>query len=368
MLKAKMRRVALCAALCLALAPAASADFFRPDVRPGYGVTKIGWLSDYHEPLRGTNLDTPVYFLEGEKPGATMLLIGGTHPREIAGHTAALLAIENACVSEGRLIVIPALNASGYSVQDQSTNLLRRHGVTSRSGVRLLPLGDRRVTVADQKEPDPEQYRHQSGDIIPESKGGDGDEMRNINRSYPGLPDGNPTQQAAWAVVQLVRAESADMSLDMHEADTPSWYLDPESGETRQGGRLAYMLVCNPKDEAMELGAEAAMNVGDFVGFPLKMEPSNRKFRGLSHLEIGDATPCLSFLFETPNPGQDRWREAPDVVKDTRFPLKHRAGLHLQVMQELAKLYGEYHDRRLVIDNLPDCRTLMEQDVGAWLN
>ena len=369
---AKLRRAAALAALialCLVRAPVgAEAAFFRPDVRPGYGVTKIGWLSDYCAPLKGTNLDAPVYFMEGAKPGATMLILGGTHPREIAGHTAALVAVENARVLEGRLIVVPALNASGYGLHDKATNLPRSHKIETRSGARLLPLGDRRVDVVDQRQPDPDQYRHQSGEVIPGSKGGDGAETRNINRAYPGLPDGTPTQQVAYAVVQLVRSEDVVLEVDMHEADTPSWCLDPRTGETRQGGRLAYMLICNPRPEAMEIGAEVVVNVGDAVGFPLKIEQSNRKFRGLSHLEIGDATPCLSFLFETPNPGQDDWREVPDVIRDVRFPLKHRVGLQQQVFQELVNVYNAGHDRRLVIEGLPDYKTLMEQDVGAWLN
>ena len=56
---------------------------FVPEVRPGPGVTAQKWLSDYHPPLKGTNFDTPIFFLDGAKKGATVLLVGGTHPREI---------------------------------------------------------------------------------------------------------------------------------------------------------------------------------------------------------------------------------------------------------------------------------------------
>ena len=367
-LKAR-RSLSLAAALVALLPVVACASFFQPDVRPSHGVTGLGWLSDYHAPLKGTNLDTPVYFMDSGKPGATMLLIGGTHPREIAGHTAALITLENARVTEGRLIVIPALNASGYSNNDESTNLPRFHEIQSRSGRRLLPLGDRRVTRADQKTPDPAQYKHQSGAIIPGSKGGDGEEMRNINRAYPGLPDGTPTQQAAFAVMELIRREGVVLDMDMHEAGTPSWYLDRRDGKVKQGGRLAYMLVCNPKDESMEMGAEVIMDMTADYGLRFTIEPSNPAFRGLSHLEIGNATDCLSFLFETPNPGQDPvWREAPDIINDVTYPLKHRAGLHLEVYQRLVRVYNENHDKKLVIENLPGYDDLMGGDVGAWLN
>lgn len=358
----------MCAAVLVVLlcAPVWAA-FFRPDVRPGYGVTRTGWLSDYHAPLKGTHLDTPVFHVEGAKPGATMLILGGAHPRELAGHVAALVAVENARAAEGRLVVIPALNASGYGIRDLATNIPRFHKVGCRSGFRYLPFGDRRVDAADQ-EPDPVQYKHQSGATIPGSDGKDGNEARNVNRNYPGLPDGTPTQQAAYAVMELIRTESVDLAVDMHEADTPSWYLSRKTGEVSRGGRLAYMLVCNPREEAMELGAEAVVNVGARLDIELKMEPSNRQFRGLSHLEIGDATPCLSFLFETPTPALDAWRENPDVLADVAYPIEHRVGLHLEVFQELVRLYNENHDRRLVLEGLPAYGDLTGRGIAAWLN
>ncbi len=362
------RRSALMGALLALAAMPALAGPFRPDVRPGEGVTRLGWLSDYHEPLKGTNCDTQVFYLEGEKPGATVLLLGGTHPREIAGLTSATLVVENARVTQGRLIVIPALNASGYSVADESTNIDRFHPVKGRSGWRFLAYGDRRITVEDQGSADPDQYVHQSGAVIPGSKGGDGNETRNINRAYPGLSDGTPTQQVAYAVMELVRREEAALELDMHEADTPSWYLDRRSGEIRQGGRLAYMLVCNPRPEAMDLGAEAVINLSADLDLGLKIEPSNPAFRGLSHLEIGNAAPCLSFLFETPNPGQDSWREVHDVIADLDYPLEHRVALQLTMFQELVRLYGQYYGDGLAMENLPGYHDLMEQGVGAWLN
>ena len=80
--KKMLRTLTLMAAAAAAFAGScAHAAFFRPDVRPGAGVTGLRWLSDYHAPLKGTNFDAPVYVLDSGKPGATMLLIGGTHPR-----------------------------------------------------------------------------------------------------------------------------------------------------------------------------------------------------------------------------------------------------------------------------------------------
>jgi len=56
----KMRKILIIFMLVL-VASFSMANFFRPDIRAGYGVTSTGWLSDYFEPLKGTNMDTPVY-------------------------------------------------------------------------------------------------------------------------------------------------------------------------------------------------------------------------------------------------------------------------------------------------------------------
>jgi hypothetical protein len=54
--------------LILIVASLSLATFFRPDIRPGYGVTETKWLSDYFEPLKGTNMDTLVYFMDSGTP------------------------------------------------------------------------------------------------------------------------------------------------------------------------------------------------------------------------------------------------------------------------------------------------------------
>ncbi len=96
----KRRRIMsslLVAALVMAMSAASAvAEPIMHDVRPGYGVTGIGWISDYHAPpLRGTPVDTRVYYLDsGVKGGPTTLILGGTHSNEIAGIMAATLFVE----------------------------------------------------------------------------------------------------------------------------------------------------------------------------------------------------------------------------------------------------------------------------------
>ena len=335
---------------------------FTPDVRPGPGVTQQGMLSDYFPPLRGGPMDTAVFILDSGVPGATGLMIGGTHGNELAGQVAALLAVENAVVKTGKLLVVPYANRSAISVADTRKGIARRHAITSRSGLRELPYGDRRTDPADQGVDDPEKYTNPPGYTLEE-----GAESRNLNRTWPGNPLGTPTEQLSHALVRMILAEEVDFALDMHEADTPE-KKSPGEAAYRPGGnkRLAYTLVAHPR--GLEVAAFALLGMEADTGISMKLEESNSRYRGLSHLEIGDNTDCLSFLSESPNPGQDRWRDDADVVDDPKYPLTHRAGLHLRLFLQLAQAFAELGGEALVIDGLPGYEELKADGVGGWLD
>ena len=50
-------------------------------------------LSDYFDGIKDSPADTDVYIQEGEEPGGTMLILGGTHANEPAGFIAAVLLV-----------------------------------------------------------------------------------------------------------------------------------------------------------------------------------------------------------------------------------------------------------------------------------
>jgi len=104
------------------------------------------------------------------------------------------------------------------------------------------------------------------------------------------------------------------------------------------------------------------------TGISMKLEESNRQYRGLSHLEFGDATDCLSFLSESPNPGQDRGRADADVVNDAKYPLTHRVGMHLRVFKHLADAYADYYGKLLEMTRLPAYGALVDGQIGEFLN
>jgi len=332
------------------------------DIRPGEGVTGQKMLSDYFAPLKNTNLDTGVYILDSGKPGATALIIGGTHGNEIAGSVAALVALENSIVTGGKLIVIPYTNRSAQSVTDTRNHIDPRHLVKSRGGERYLTYGDRRTDPVDQQVEDPDEYQNPGGYVLK-----NGQESRNLNRTYPGKADGTPTEQLAYAIIALIMEEQVDFSLDMHEANTPETDRR-DNGDYKPGGnkRLSYTLVAHPR--GLEMAAFALLAMEEDTDISMKLEESNTEYRGLSHLEIGDATPCLSFLSESPNPGQDRERKNADVVGDPNYPLTHRVGMHLRLFKHLADAYADYNGEALIIEGLPEYDELLAGNIGQFLN
>ena len=356
------RRIAVLAMICLMIPLTAWGKDYPLDIRPGDGVTKQGKLSDYFAPLAGTNLDADVFILDSGKPGVTALLLGGTHGNELAGTASALVMVENSVVKTGKLIVIPYANSSAISMKDTRKNIPHRQMTQSSSGERVLPYGDRRTDPVDQGLKDPDVYVNPMGYKLKNGK-----ESRNLNRTYPGNKDGSPTEQLSYAIIALVKQEKVDISLDMHEADTPEKKIQ-DDGDYRPGGnkRLAYTVVSHPR--GLETAAFALLALEEDINISMKLEESNSAYRGLSHLEIGNATQCLSFLSESPNPGQDNWRENPDVVTDQKYPLTHRVGLHLRLFKHLADAYGDETGKTLEIEGLPEYRDLLAGDIGRFLN
>jgi predicted deacylase len=320
-----------------------AADPARHDVRPGPGVS-VKALSDYFPGLARTPGDTSVYIIDGGMPGATVFVAGGTHAGEISGEMAAILLVERARVSRGRLIVVPYANNSAIlSSEGRAPGAARSFRIATPGGGRTFPIGTRLTRPEDQGEPDPPQ---------PKTTGAETDfSPRNLDRQYPGRADGNLTQRIAFGIVSLLRREAVDLAFDFHEAPP--------------GSRLAMMIVAHPKN--IELAAEAAL-VLEANDLPMKIEESSATFRGLSHREWGDATAARAFLFETPNPAMDRAKPG-DPVNDRVWPLTKRVGIHLDVLRAILDAYdGSVPEaRRIELRDVPGRGEIIKSGLAAFL-
>ena len=312
------------------------------DIRPGYGVTDCIWLSDYLPALRGTPGDTRVYILDSGVPGGTALILGGTHGNEVAGIMAAVILVERARPLRGRLIVIPHANNANIDYPDprcpQQPSLITFQGP---DGLKRQFRCGARLTNPRYQGADPEKYVNPSGATFP------GYEARNLNRCYPGRPDGTLTEQIAYAIIQLIIKENVGIVIDLHEAGVSS--------------RLASTLVSHPR--GLEIAAAAVIEL-ETMGIDMKLEQSREEFRGLSHREIGDHTQALSFLLETPNPGQ----EGGDPVNDPAHPLYARVGIHLECIHALLSAAAQFGVPSVVLNKVPTLEELSASGLATWLN
>jgi hypothetical protein len=334
----------------------------------GPGVTKVEKLSKYFAGIKDSPGDTDVYFLEGEKPGGTVFLFGGCHNNEPAGLISAVLLIENAIVKEGRLIVIPRVNESGATHTDPSDGVPSRFHIKTEWGSRWFRFGSR-LTNPIHQWPDPEVYVHYpSGQKLSDI------DARDLNRAYPGRANGLFIQKVAFAIVELVRKENIDLTIDLHEA--------------RPMSPIVNVIVAPEKSQS--IAALATIDL-ELEGVKIRLEPSPEKMRGISHRELADHTETIPMLMETPNPIMDKLHGRADEAliltgKDEFFlkayskgllfvpydknglPLEMRVGRHVTSFLKITNIFSDFNpDKKIVIENLPDFTTIQEKGVGYFL-
>jgi hypothetical protein len=341
----------------------------RDDViRRGPGVASVHKLSEWFAGIRGTSGDTDVYVLDSGKPGATALVLGGTHGNEPAGYLTAILIVENAIPAAGKVLVVPHANRSAVTHTDYQEASPRTLEFQGASGRRAFRYGSRATSPTDQW-PDPDIYVHaSSGQQL------SGAETRNLNRAYPGRPDGTFTERVAFAIASLIRSEKADLVIDLHEAS-------PEYP-------VVNAIVAH--ERAMPVASAAVLNL-ELEDIKIGLEPSPRNLRGLSHRELGDATESLAMLCETSNVSQGRLRGATDarqVIEGTDdkylraaglgrlsvpfdergWPMKQRVGRHTASVAAILSAFTSANPAKPIsLGGLPSYADLMAKGLEPYL-
>ena len=345
--------------------PAAGVDRVVPHA--GFVQKK---LSDYFDGIKGTAADTDVYIQEGAEAGGTMLVLGGTHANEPAGVIAAVVMLERAAVSRGRLIIVPYANMMARSHTFPQDAHPQTFGFTTRDGNRRVFRYGARTTNPVHEWPNPDIYIHPaSGQTMA------GMERSNLNRAHPGVMDGGITERLAYGLMQLIKAEQVDIAIDLHEAS-------PEYP-------VVEAMVAH--ENAMELAAMVAMEL-EFEGVPIRLEPSPKNLRGLNHREWGDNADVLALLLETSNPSAGRFRGRTDEAliltgADKAYekaagldrlyvsyeggdePMAERVARHVTTLKLLADNIEYVREGKgIVIEGLPGFQELSGQGVGAYLS
>lgn len=369
-----MIRKAAIAGLGLALAVFAGLSFHRSrhlaePVVAGPGVARVATLGDYFAPVKGTINDAHVYILEGREPGGTVLLLGGTHPEEPAGRLASWIFAENAELARGRLLVVLTANRSGSTATRLGGAYPPDFTVPTPYGGRTFRMGDRWSNPLDQW-PDPEVYLH-----YPSRQQLAYVDIRNLNRAFPGRPNGTLTERTGYAITELIRREKVDIAIDFHEAE------------------LQYPVISTivAHEKGADLAAAASMFISSDEGFAIGVENSPKALRGLSHREIGDATDAISLLLEAPEPFLDATRGRTDrallltgrdefvvragkrgllfeKIDEKGWPIDVRVGRHTStVLQILENWTADRPDKGVVVAGVPRYAEVVEKGTGAFL-
>lgn len=333
------------------------------------GVTEVKLLSEWFDGVRGTANDCNVYILDSGVPGATVLVMGGTHPEEPASRLAAWLLAENAVVESGRLLVVLSANRSATTVTRVGGAYPPDFSIPTDWGERTFRLGDRWSNPLDQW-PDPEVYIHS-----PSRQYLAWMDIRNLNRAWPGRPDGTLTERTTYAFMELIRNEGVDLFIDLHEAELQ--YPVISTIVTHQSGE--------------ELGTYASMMLSD-MEFNMGMEYSPENLHGLSHREVGDHSDAVSLLFEAPEPFLDATRGRTtreqlltgkdefvvkagqagllfEKIDENGWPIDVRVGRHTSAILQTLEAWTELNpDKPIVVAGVPRYAEVIERGLGHWLH
>jgi predicted deacylase len=362
------------AALGVVLLATSGWSFYRSRRLPepvvlGPGITDVRPLSAWFEGVRGTANDCNVYILDSGVPGATVLIVGGMHPEEPAGRLAAWLLAENAVVESGKLMVVLSANRSATTVTRVGGAYPPDFAIATDWGEQTFRLGDRWSNPLDQW-PDPEVYIHYpSGQYLAWM------DIRNMNRAWPGRPDGTLTERTTYAFMELIRKEGVDLFIDLHEAE------------------LQYPVISTvvAHEKGQELATYVSMMISDSE-FNLGMEYSPATLHGLSHREVGDFSGAVSLLFEAPEPFLDATRGRTtreqlltgkdefvvragqagllfEKIDENGWPIAVRVGRHMSTILQTLEAWTELNpDRPIAVTDVPRYAEVVERGVGHWLH
>ncbi len=360
--------------LALALAGVASIDFYthrhtKETVVAAEGLTEMRMLSEWVPSLKGTFGDTPVFFYDSGVEGATVLYVGGTHPYEPAASLSAYVLLENVKVEKGRMIIIPQANRSGTTTGMLGNAYPTWYEVETDWGTAKFKNGDRWANPLDSW-PDPFTYVHYPSNVQLTYQ-----DIRNVNRCYPGREDGMLIERVCYGIMEIIRSENVDMAIDAHEA------------------AVMYPVVETyvAHDRALDMAMMASMSLSA-DRFYMKCEASPKNLRGLSHREWGDFSDTLAVLMETPQPFTD-WIVGPMtptlqtegkdeflntaaehgltyVAYNDEFgsPIRYRVGRHLSGALEVINWMMTMDPTKQIEVSWPTYEELMDKDCGYFLH
>ncbi len=185
----------------------------------------------------------------------------------------------------GKLVVIPQANNSAFTHNyPQEAHPQFLHFTLPDGSKRVFRHGSRTSNSINHW-PDPEVFVQ-----YPSKQKLSGDEVRNLNRAYPGRLNGTFTERVAYAIKKVLEQEGVQLVIDLHEAQPEYPFINA--------------IGAHPRAQQLATMASLGMQMQDL---DLSLEASPEKFRGLSYRELGDHTKAKAVLMETCNPSQEKF-------------------------------------------------------------
>lgn len=367
-----IKSIALCViAFCMAVAGYLfweHRNYKEPVVVSEY-ITEVKKLSDYSDVVKGTVNDCNVYIFDSGVEGGTFLIWGSTHPEEPAGVMAASLMVENLKVTQGKVIIIDRENNSASTNTRVGEAYPRFFTYETEWGTKIWRFGDRHANQLDSW-PDPEVYIHYpSGQTLANV------DIRNTNRNWPGKANGLLTERTNYAVMELIRQEGVDMTLDFHEAELE--YTVENTIVVHEKGQAVAAMV------SMDLTANT-------FDVPVGMEFSPTALHGLSHREVGDYSDAASYLVEVAEPMLDRIRGITDEellmsgkdrfvmmagdrkllyapIDENGWPIEKRVARHIAVATKIIEVNNTVNpDQVITIEGIPTYEEIMANGLAPY--
>ena len=332
-------------------------------------ITEVKKLSDYFDGVAGTTNDSNVYIFDSGVEGGTFLIWGSTHPEEPAGVMAASLMVGNLEVTQGKVIIIDRENNSASTNTRVGEAYPRFFTYETDWGTKVWRFGDRHANQLDSW-PDPEVYIHYpSGQTLANV------DIRNTKRNWPGKANGLLTERTNYAVMELIRQEGVDMTLDFHEAELE--YSVENTIVVHEKGQAVAAMV------SMMLTAET-------FDVPVGMEFSPVALHGLSHREVGDWSDAASYLVEVAEPMLDRIRGITDEellmsgkdrfvmmagdrgllyapIDESGWPIEKRVARHIAVATKIMEVNNTVNpDQTILIEGIPTYEEIMANGLAPY--
>jgi len=203
----------------------------------------------------GTDYETPAYIIQTKVKKPTIMFVAGTHGNEKAGIKATQYLKDNIDIKKGTLIIIPRANI-----------------LACKKNLRCFP------------------------------------QNINLNRVYPGNPQGNSVEKLAYEIFKLMKSYDIDLLIDLHES------IDFYKKNPKHYGQT--LVIDSEDDYLFKLSSSIVEEMNEDIN-------NNNKYQVIVYPVKGSTTYCAYYKLNIPAITFETCR---------KLPLSFRIKEHIKLM------------------------------------